>query len=119
MIALFSVWIALGALATTIVMAATHWGGRETAMMLLPYTYALSSTLAAGVLWGLRKRGADETGVAGQRIQSMAAITTNTLALAILLVFANGWLYGFAGLAIEIAFLAVCYWGYTRVVRPE
>lgn len=118
MIALLSVWIAIGALVTTIVTAATHWGGRETAMMLLPYTYALSATLAAAVLWAYRKRRGQEPGVAGQRTQAVAAIGINTVALAILLVFANGWLYGVAGLAIEIVFLAACYWGYTRVVRP-
>lgn len=119
MFALLSVWIALGALITTVVMALTHWTGRETVITILPFTFALSVTFAAGVLWAFRERGAAESGVAAQRLQAVVAIAVNTLALTILLVFVNGALYGPLGLAIEIGFLSICYWGYTRLVRPK
>lgn len=119
MFALLSVWIALGALLTTVVMALTHWSGREAVITVLPYTFALSVTFAAGVLWAYRGREASDAGVAGQRLQAIAAIAINTVALAILLIFVNGALYGPLGLAIEIVFLWICYWGYTRVVRPK
>ena len=52
-------------------------------------------------------------------MQAVAAIAINTIALTVLLIFVNGALYGPLGLAIEIAFLWVCYWGYTRLVRPK
>ena len=119
MLALLSVWIALGALATTIVTMAATWGGKESVMTLLPYTYALSITLASAVLWGLRNRPASEQGVVGQRGQSFIAIIINGTSLTILLVAANGILYGLAGLTIEIAFLALCYKGYKKLVLRE
>ncbi len=119
MYALLSVWIALGALVTTVVMATTRLSGRDAVITALPYTFAFSVTLAAGVLWAFREREAADAGVAGQRLQAVAAIAINTIALTVLLIFVNGALYGPLGLAIEIAFLWICYWGYTRLVRPK
>lgn len=119
MAALLAVWIALGAVVTVIVAAATRWGGREAVMTLLPYTIAFAATLAASSLWRLRGRKAGEAGVGGQRSQAWIALALCTTALAALLIWANGWLFGLAGLAIELGFLTVCYWGYTRVVLHE
>ncbi|MFQ5424053.1 MAG: hypothetical protein ACE5F9_08735 [Phycisphaerae bacterium] len=119
MFALLSVWMALGALVTTVVTVATDWPGKEPVVTLLPYTYALAATLAAGVLWAFRQRAADDPGVAGQRLQAMAAIVLIAIALAILLIWANGWFYGLAGWVIEVVFLAICHRGYLRIVRPD
>ncbi len=119
MFALLSVWMALGALVTTVVTVVTDWPGKEPVVTLLPYTYALAATLAAGVLWAFRQRPADDAGVAGQRSQAMAAIVLIAIALAILLIWANGWFYGLAGWVIELVFLAICHRGYLRIVRPD
>jgi len=119
MFALLSVWIALGAFATTIATVATTWSGKETAVTILPYTYALSLTFAAGVLWACRHRQAHEPGVAGQRLQAVAAILINAVAITVLLIAANGIVYGLAGLAVEIGFLWFCYWAYRRVVLRQ
>ncbi len=119
MFAVAAVWIALGALATTVYVALWPSPEAEPVVTLMPWTYALSITFAAGVLWGLRKRGADEPGVAGQRMQAFVAIGLNAVAVTILLIAANGIVYGLAGLAVEIGFLAICWWLYTRVIAPE
>jgi hypothetical protein len=119
MLALLSVWIALGAWATTVVTMATSWSGKEAVMTLLPYTYALSITLSSAVLWALRRRPSSEHGVAGQRIQSFVAILINSVSVMILLISANGFRYGMAGLLIEIGFLALCYKAYTKLVLRE
>lgn len=119
MFAVAAVWIALGALVTTIYVAVRPSADAEPVVTLMPWTYALSCTFAAGVLWGLRRRAADEPGVAGQRLQAVAAILLTAVAVTILLIAANGVWYGLAGLGIEIGFLAICWWLYTRVIAPE
>lgn len=119
MTAILSVWIALGSLLTTIFVVLNIDASAEIVLTLLPWTYALACTLAAAQLWGLRKRRADEPGVGPRRLQAVVAIGLCAIALTILLVAANGPLYGLAGLAIEIGFLAFCYWGYRRVVLRE
>ncbi len=119
MFAVFSVWIALGALITTIYVVVRPAGGAEAVVTLLPYTIALSCTFAAGVLWALRTRRADEPGVAGQRLQAFAAITFNGLSFAILLFALQKPQHALIGLALEAAFLTFCYWAYRRVILRE
>lgn len=119
MFALLSVWIALGALVTSIVVVFWRAEDRESVVTLLPYTLAFSATLAAGVLWGLRKRKNNEPGVAGQRLQSIASIVVNSLTFAVLLVWLHGVVDGLLGLIVEGVFLCFVYWLYTRVLVPE
>ena len=119
MIAIAAVWTALGALITTIALIAMPDSSAETVVTLLPYTIALSATLAAGVLWALRKRPAAETGVAGQRAQALASLAINSLNFAILLFALNDAEYAILGLFIEFGFLWLCYLGYTRVLVPQ
>lgn len=119
MTAVLSVWIALGAFITTIVVFAYPWTGREAVITLLPYTIALSTTLAAAVLWALRHRPASEPGVAGRRLQAWTAIGLNSLSFAISLFALQAPQYALAGLAIEFGFLWICWWSYKRVVLRE
>ena len=119
MFAVLSVWIALGALLTTIVVTLLPREGADAVVTLLPYTYALSCTFAAGVLWALRRRPADEAGVTGQRAQAFTAIGLNGLSFAILLFALQSPLHALAGLVLEISFLSVCWWSYRRVVLQE
>lgn len=119
MTAVLSVWIALGALVTTVFVVFNADARPEVVVTLLPWTYALACTLAAAQLWGLRGRRPDEPGIAPRRLQAAVAIGLSVVALTILLIAANGVVFGLAGLAIEIGFLALCYWGYRRVVLHE
>jgi hypothetical protein len=119
MFALLSVWIALGAFATSIVVVFWRAEDRESAVTLLPYTIAFSTTLAAGVLWGLRRRKNDEPGIAGQRLQSIASIVLNSLTYAVLLIWLHGVIDGLLGVIVEGVFLCFVYWLYTRVLVPE
>lgn len=119
MASLLSVWIALGALLTSLLVIFTNLTGKESVLTLLPYTIALSATLAAAALWANRKQPPADPGVAGQRLQSVAAIALNSLTFAILLFWLHGITKGLAGLALEGGFLLVIYWLYTRVLVPE
>lgn len=122
MFAIFAVWTALGALATTIVVLVLpkrQAFDTEIVITLLPYTIALSATLSAGVLWALRKRRADEPGVAGQRLQAVASLVLNSLNFAILLFALQDIEFAIVGLMVEFGFLYVCYWCYTRVLVPD
>jgi hypothetical protein len=119
MFALLAVWIAVGALITTGVLVVYQAADWELVLTLLPYTMAFSATLAAGVLWGLRKRPPTDPGVAGQRTQAVAAIAMNAVSFALLLVRLHGIVDGLIGLFVEVAFLALVYWLYTRVLVPE
>lgn len=122
MFAILAVWTALGALVTTLIvliLPKQDAFDTEAVITLLPYTIALSSTLAAGVLWGLRKRGGGETGVTGQRLQAVASLFINSLNFAILLFALQDFQFAVVGLIVEFGFLYVCYWGYTRIVVPE
>ncbi len=119
MFAVLSVWIALGALVTTIYVVLRPAGGAEAVVTLLPYTIALSVTFAAGVLWALRARRAEEPGVAGQRLQSVAAIVLNSISFALLLFALQKPQHALIGLALEAAFLTFCYWAYRRVILRE
>lgn len=119
MFALLSVWISLGALVTSIVMVLWRSPDRESVVTLLPYTIALSATLAAGVLWGLRRKKKDEPGVAGQRLQAVAAIAFNSLTFAVMLVWLHGVVDGLLGLIVEGVFLCFVYWLYTRILVPD
>ena len=82
MAALLSVWIALGALVTALLLVFTRFGGKESVLTLLPYTVAFSTTLAAAILWAHRKKPSTETTVNGQRLQAVAAIALNALTFA-------------------------------------
>ena len=119
MFAIAAVWTALGALITTIVLIAMPDSSAEMVVTLLPYTIAFSATLAAAVLWALRKRPTAETGVAGQRAQAIASLALNSLNFAILLFALNDAKYAVLGLFIEFGFLWICYLGYTRVLVPQ
>lgn len=119
MFAVLSVWIALGALITTLVVVIRPIEGVEAVVTLLPYTIALSATFAAAVLWALRRRRADEPGVAGQRLQAVAAIALNSLSFATLLFALQKPHHAVLGLVIEAVFLGFCYWAYRRVVLSE
>ena len=119
MYAVLSVWIALGALVTTIAVAVLPKQNAEAVITLLPYTFAFSATLAAGVLWAFRKRRPDEQGVAGQRLQAFTSIAINSVSLAVLLFTMQTPLHAFAALAIEFSFLSICWWSYKRVVLKE
>jgi hypothetical protein len=119
MAALLSVWIALGALVTALLVVFTRMNGKESVVTLLPYTLAFSVTLAAAVLWAHRKKPVAETGVNGQRVQAVSAIALNALTFAVLLFWLHGVSKGLAGLALEGGFLAFVYWLYTRVLVPE
>lgn len=122
MFAILAVWTALGALVTTlIVLVAPKMSGFDTeaVVTLLPYTIALSATLAAGVLWAHRKRVGEEAGVAGQRLQAVASLAMNSLNFAILLFALQDFQFAVVGLIVEFGFLGVCYWGYKRLVLGE
>ena len=119
MAALFSVWIALGALIIAVAVAFYHGRDRETVLTLLPYTLAFSCTLAAAVLWGHRKKQADEPGVAGQRLQAVMAIALNSVSFAVLLVWLHGIVNGVLGVLVEGCFLTFVFWLYTRVLVPD
>ena len=119
MYALLSVWIALGALATAVVLVFYRDASVDIVLTLLPYTVAFSATLAAGVLWGLRRRGTGEPGVAGQRLQAIASIAVNSLTFAVLLNWLHGVVNGLLGLVLEGSFLCFVYWLYTRVLVPD
>lgn len=119
MFALLSVWIGLGALVISVAVVFYHGTDRETVVTLLPYTVAFSATLAAGVLWALRKRPATEPGISGQRVQAVAAIIINSLTFAVLLVWLHGVVDGLLGIVVEGGFLCFVYWFYTRVLVPE
>ena len=119
MFAIAAVWTALGALITTILLIAIPDSSAEIVITLLPYTIAFSATLAAGVLWALRKRPAAETGVAGQRAQALASLALNSLNFAILLFALNDVKYAVLGLVIEFGFLWLSYLGYTRLIASN
>jgi hypothetical protein len=119
MAALLSVWIAFGALITALIVVFAEVGEKEPVVTLLPYTIAFSATLAAGVLWAYRKRRSKEAGVAGRRLQAVAAIAMNSLTFGVLLFWLHGIASGFLGLIVEAAFLALVYWLYTRVLVPD
>lgn len=119
MVAVLAVWLALGALVTTVAVVVRPSGGAEAVVTLLPYTLAFSATLAAAVLWGLRGRRASEPGVAGQRLQAGCAIAINSLSFAILLFALQTAVHAVFGLVLEGGFLAFCYWAYRRVVLRE
>lgn len=119
MAALLSVWIALGALITALVVVFIRVGEKEPVVTLLPYTIAFSATLAAAVLWVYRKRSAADAGIHGQRLQAVAAIAINGLTFAVLLFWLHGITKGLLGLLLEGAFLCLVYWLYTRVLVPD
>lgn len=119
MIALLSVWIALGTLIVSVAVMFRASQDRETVVILLPYTIALAATMAAGVLWALRRRRSEETGVAAQRLQAAASITLCSLSFAVLLVWLHGFVDATLGLLLEGAFLCFVYWLYTRVLVPD
>jgi hypothetical protein len=119
MFAILAVWTALGALITTIALIAMPDRSAEIVLTLLPYTIALSATLAAAVLWALRKRPPTETGVPGQRAQALTSLLLNSLNFAILLFTLNDPKYAILGLFIEFGFLWLCYLGYTRILVPD
>lgn len=119
MVAVLSVWIALGALLTSIVVVTFPRPGADAVVTLLPYTIALSATLAAAVLWTLRGRPASEAGVSGQRLQAVAAIALNAVTFAVLLFALQSPGHALIGLVLEASFLAFCYWAYRRVVLRE
>lgn len=117
--ALLSVWIALGCLLTSIFLVIRRGTAGETVLTLLPYTMALSVTLAAAVLWGHRRDKSADAAIAGRRLQAVASIAMNSLTFAILLVWLHGALSAAAGLALEGGFLVFVYWLYTRVLVPD
>jgi len=119
MFAIASVWIALGALLTTVVVVVMPDRSAEMVVTLLPYTIAFSATLAAGVLWAFRKRPAAEPGVGGQRAQAVASLLMNSLSFAILLFALNDVGHALLGLVIEFGFLWLCWKGYVRIVLAE
>ncbi|MFQ5411442.1 MAG: hypothetical protein ACE5EC_04070 [Phycisphaerae bacterium] len=119
MYAIASVWIALGALITTIALILIPDRSAEQVVTLLPYTLAFSATLAAGVLWAFRKRKDADAAVAGQRLQAIAALLINSLSFAILLFTLLEAKYALAGLVLEYGFLWVCWWLYIRIVAPD
>ena len=119
MFAILAVWIALGALITTIIVVVLPDESAEAVVTLLPYTLACSATLAAGVLWAYRKRDTGEPGVAGQRTQAVAALVMNSLSFAVLLFALQEVQYAVAGLIVEGGFLWICWRGYTRIVLRE
>lgn len=119
MIAVLSVWIALGALLTSIVLIFFPDGSAESVVTLLPYTITLSATLASAVLWALRSREAAEPGVGGQRLQALAALVINSMTFAIMLFSLLDPLYALAAMAIEYVFLYICWLLYTRIVMRK
>lgn len=119
MSALLSVWIALGAFLTTLVLVAFPGRGAEAVVTLLPYTLALSATLAAAALWACRKAPARDPAAAGQRLQAVVAVVLNGISFAILLFALQSPRHAILGLVIEIGFLWVCWFGYRRVVLKE
>ncbi len=118
-LALLSVWIALGCLVTAGVLCFWRGPDLEAVLTIMPYTVALSVTLAAAVLWDLRKDRSGEAAVAGRRLQAVAAILLNSLTFAILLVLLHGVVDAAIGIVVEFAFLAFVYWFYTRVLVRE
>jgi len=119
MFAVLSVWIALGAFITSIVVILLPSEGAEPVVTLLPYTIALSATLAAGVLWRLRTRPDEEPGVSGQRLQAVASLFINSMTFAILLFSLLDPWYALAAMLIEYGFLYVCWLLYTRIVMRK
>lgn len=119
MLALLSVWIALGCLITAGVLCFWRGPDLEAVLTIMPYTVALSVTLASAVLWGLRKDRSNDAAVAGRRLQAVAAILLNSLTFAILLVLLHGVVDAAIGIVVEFAFLAFVYWFYTRVLVRE
>jgi len=119
MIAVLSVWIALGCLVTALLTVFRPDRGADSVVTLLMYTIAASATLAAGVLWALRKRPADEAGVAGQRLQALVALLINSVTFALVLFSLLSWQNALMALAIEYGFLWICWYGYSRVVLVE
>ncbi len=119
MAALLSVWIALGAFIVSLAVVFYPSEDRETVVTLLPYTIALSATLAAAVLWAFRRRPAAEPGVAGQRMQAVAAIVINSFTFAVLLVWLHGFVDATLGILLEGGFLCFVYWLYTRLLVPD
>jgi hypothetical protein len=116
MLALLSVWIALGALLTSLLVVFTSLGDKEPVVTLLPYTIALSATLAAAVLWGFRR---NRRGIDAQRVQAIGAIVLNSFTFALLLFWLHGVRDGLAGLAVEGVFLVFVYWLYTHILVPD
>ena len=119
MIAVFSVWIALGCLVTALLTVFRPDAGADSVVTLLMYTIAASATLAAGVLWALRKRPADEAGVAGQRLQAFAALLIDSVTFALILFALLSWKNALMALGLEYGFLWICWYGYSRVVLVE
>ncbi|RIK67601.1 MAG: hypothetical protein DCC65_05560 [Planctomycetota bacterium] len=119
MAALLSVWIALGAFVVSLAVVFYPSEDRETVVTLLPYTIALSATLAAAVLWTFRRRPAAEPGVAGRRMQAVAAIVINSITFAVLLVWLHGFVDATLGILLEGGFLCFVYWLYTRLLVPD
>ncbi len=119
MIAVLSVWIALGALLTSIVLIFFPDGSAESVVTLLPYTIALSATLASAVLWALRSRETAEDGVGGQRLQALAALAINSMTFAIMLFSLLDPLYALSAMVIEYVFLQICWLLYTRIVMRK
>jgi hypothetical protein len=119
MIALFSVWLALGCLLTSIAVAIFRRENPEAVLTILPYTIALSVTMAAAVLWGHRQYRGDDSQIAGQRLQAVVSIAINSLSFAILLVLMHGIGDAAIGLGVEGGFLLFVYWLYTRVLLPD
>lgn len=119
MFSILSVWIALGCFITALLTVFRPDAGADSVVTLLMYTIAASATLAAGVLWGLRKRSASDAGVAGQRIQALVALLINSVTFALILFALLDWRNALMALAIEYAFLWICWYGYSRVVLVE
>lgn len=119
MFAVLSVWIALGALVTSVIVIFRPDHGADLVVTLLQYTIALSATLAAGVLWWLRTRPADEPGVAGQRLQALASLLINSLTFAILLFSLLEPVYALTAMVIEYVFLYITWLLYTRIVMRK
>jgi hypothetical protein len=119
MFALLSVWIALGAFVTALVVIIFPGEGADMVVTLLPYTIAASATFAAGVLWANRRKSISEPGVSGQRIQAIASIVLNSATFAVLLFSLQPPQYALLGLVIEGVFLWLCWKGYQRMVLQE
>lgn len=119
MIALFSAWLALGCLVTAIVVAIFRRENPEAVLTILPYTIALSVTMAAAILWGHRRFRGDDSQIAGQRLQAVASLALNSLSFAIVLVLLHGIGDAAIGIGVEGGFLIFVYWLYTRVLVPE
>lgn len=119
MFAVLAVWIALGALVTSIIVIFRPDQGADLVVTLLQYTIALSATLAACVLWWLRTRNTDEPGVAGQRQQAVVALLINSLTFAVLLFALLNPLQALLAMVIEYSFLYTCWLLYARFVMRK